>query len=243
MVSALGVLQQQFEKLQEWRGDPCLPATFNWEWVACSSDPTPRITALIATQLLSGLQLKGPLPDFSAMDALQTIVSGNPNLCTSGKTCTSSDPGTGTSNGASFEPSSSSDGASTLPSSGKKKKKKKKKNTLPVLLGTLMPSFSVFSAIVGFVVFKCRHRKPAGQMNTPNKPGQTAATANAMPGSTAQVHNLNIGQSPIGAHQHQQQAAAANDSVIDISHQMASELHDLFQQQEQATDQQDNNPQ
>lgn len=45
-VEALALLQQQFDVLQEWSGDPCLPATFNWEWVACSSDATPRITAL-----------------------------------------------------------------------------------------------------------------------------------------------------------------------------------------------------
>ncbi|KAL6011192.1 hypothetical protein ACLOJK_001637 [Asimina triloba] len=50
-------------------GDPCLPATFNWEWVDCSSDPTPRITPLY----LNGFQLEGSLPDFSAMDALEIM--------------------------------------------------------------------------------------------------------------------------------------------------------------------------
>ncbi|XP_058109882.1 probable LRR receptor-like serine/threonine-protein kinase At1g05700 isoform X1 [Magnolia sinica] len=189
-VKALSSLQQQFEKLEEWRGDPCLPTKFNWEWVACSSDPIPRITELH----LNGLQLNGSLPDFRALDALQTIdihnnsingeipdflgtlpklkllnladnnfsgpipssisknnqikldVSGNLNLCVSGKKCETSNAGTIES------------------SSGKKKSK------LPVILGTTIPSFLVICAIVGFLVVAYQRRKATG-FDVIRKPG------------------------------------------------------------------------
>lgn len=36
----------QFEVLQKWSGDPCLPLNYTWEWVECSSDTIPRVTAL-----------------------------------------------------------------------------------------------------------------------------------------------------------------------------------------------------
>ncbi|CAL9782883.1 unnamed protein product [Musa acuminata subsp. burmannicoides] len=75
-VGALIVLQQKFEVLGDWAGDPCLPAKYNADWVGCSSDPTPRITALY----LSGYGLSGDLPDFSALTALQTIDMSNNNI-------------------------------------------------------------------------------------------------------------------------------------------------------------------
>ncbi|KAM6599314.1 hypothetical protein CsatA_018923 [Cannabis sativa] len=65
----LATLQNQFEVLQMWSGDPCLPTKYTWEWVTCSSDPIPRVTALN----LSGYGLFGSLPDFSSMDALVSI--------------------------------------------------------------------------------------------------------------------------------------------------------------------------
>ncbi|KAK1322272.1 Uncharacterized protein QJS10_CPA03g01405 [Acorus calamus] len=69
-VEALKLLQHQFDELQAWAGDPCLPIYYNWEWVKCSSDQTtPRITSLD----LSSMDLSGVLPDFSAMDALESI--------------------------------------------------------------------------------------------------------------------------------------------------------------------------
>ncbi|KAK6926890.1 Malectin-like domain [Dillenia turbinata] len=68
-VEGLASLQEGFLVLKEWSGDPCLPAEYPWDWVNCTNDTTPRITSL----LLSGYNLNGPLPDFSSLDALQTI--------------------------------------------------------------------------------------------------------------------------------------------------------------------------
>ncbi|KAI3975831.1 hypothetical protein MKX01_015379 [Papaver californicum] len=76
-VISLGLLQKSFIQLQSWTGDPCLPSPFTWEWVACDSDTdSPRVIALY----LNDLGLIGSLPDFSAMDALQTIDFSNNNL-------------------------------------------------------------------------------------------------------------------------------------------------------------------
>ncbi|XP_058111157.1 probable LRR receptor-like serine/threonine-protein kinase At1g05700 [Magnolia sinica] len=262
-VQALSSLQQQFEKLQEWSGDPCLPATFNWEWVACSSHPIPRITALY----LNGLQLNGALPDFSALDAVQTIdmhnnsingeipgflgtlpnlkqlnlagndfigpiptsisnnnkikldVSGNPNLCVSGKKCETSSTGTG---------------INTSPGTGTTKLSTgKKKNKLPVILGSSIPSFLVFWAVVGFVVITQKRRKATGQMGGPGKPGGLPVAMTT--GPAAQVHAVN-GHSPAAQHQ-----TTADDITVDIAQQMGSELDDLFQQQAQENENGNNN--
>ncbi|KAI3940682.1 hypothetical protein MKW98_030001 [Papaver atlanticum] len=76
-VKALGLLQKNFNQLQDWNGDPCLPSPYTWDWVSCNSDTdSPRITAVN----LSGLGLKGILPDFSAMDALEIIDLHNNSL-------------------------------------------------------------------------------------------------------------------------------------------------------------------
>ncbi|PIN07495.1 Non-specific serine/threonine protein kinase [Handroanthus impetiginosus] len=109
-VQGLASLQKAFAVLQDWRGDPCLPAPYTWDWVDCSTDPTPRVTAMF----LGNFGLSGILPDFSSMDALETIdfhnnslqgpipdflgtfsdlktlVTGNPNLCTSVTSCPTS---------------------------------------------------------------------------------------------------------------------------------------------------------
>ncbi|XP_026422545.1 probable LRR receptor-like serine/threonine-protein kinase At1g05700 [Papaver somniferum] len=76
-VKALGLLQKSFAQLEDWNGDPCLPAPYTWDWVACNNDTdSPRITELY----LNDLGLTGTLPDFSAMDALRTINLSNNNL-------------------------------------------------------------------------------------------------------------------------------------------------------------------
>ncbi|XP_009787248.1 uncharacterized protein At1g24485-like [Nicotiana tabacum] len=75
-VESLVSLQDEFEVLQDWNGDPCLPTPFTWDWVNCSSDDPPRITALY----LSGFNLSGSLPDLSSMDALHTIDLSDNNL-------------------------------------------------------------------------------------------------------------------------------------------------------------------
>ncbi|KAI3934579.1 hypothetical protein MKX01_034033 [Papaver californicum] len=76
-VKALGVLQKSFIQLQDWNGDPCLPSPYTWDWVTCNNDTdSPRITGLY----LNDFGLTGILPDFSAMDALETINMRNNSL-------------------------------------------------------------------------------------------------------------------------------------------------------------------
>ncbi|RZC76821.1 hypothetical protein C5167_000914 [Papaver somniferum] len=72
-VAALSLLQINFPLLALIStGDPCLPTPHFW--LECSSDTTPRITALN----LNGAALAGVLlPDFSAMDALEIIDLSN----------------------------------------------------------------------------------------------------------------------------------------------------------------------
>ncbi|KAL5079425.1 hypothetical protein RYX36_007846 [Vicia faba] len=68
-VKGLLELQFAFEELVDWSGDPCLPYPYTWDWIQCTSDAKPRVTALY----LSGYELQGTLPDFSSMTALETI--------------------------------------------------------------------------------------------------------------------------------------------------------------------------
>ncbi|PON97310.1 Cupredoxin, partial [Trema orientale] len=75
-VEALASLQEKYSVLQEWTGDPCLPSPFTWDWVNCSSEDTPRVTALY----LDGFSLSGSIPDFSSLDALETIDLHNNSL-------------------------------------------------------------------------------------------------------------------------------------------------------------------
>ncbi|XP_026377506.1 probable LRR receptor-like serine/threonine-protein kinase At1g05700 [Papaver somniferum] len=77
-VKALVLLQTTYIQLQYWSGDPCLPSLlYNWEWIECTYDTdSPRVTALY----LSGYELTGILPDFSGMDALETINLSNNSL-------------------------------------------------------------------------------------------------------------------------------------------------------------------
>ncbi|RZC47789.1 hypothetical protein C5167_040730 [Papaver somniferum] len=76
-VKALGLLKKSFSQLQDWSGDPCLPSPYTWDWVTCNNDPdSPRITGLY----LNDHGLTGTLPDFSAMDALETINLRNNSL-------------------------------------------------------------------------------------------------------------------------------------------------------------------
>ncbi|XP_027107973.2 uncharacterized protein [Coffea arabica] len=68
-VQGLAALVLQFQALALIDGsdDPCLPT--KWTWIDCSKDASPRVTALY----LSNQNLFGFLPDFSTMDALETI--------------------------------------------------------------------------------------------------------------------------------------------------------------------------
>ncbi|KAA8549545.1 hypothetical protein F0562_001437 [Nyssa sinensis] len=195
-VDGLVALQNEFAVLLEWSGDPCLPAPYSWDWINCSNDSVPRVTALF----LSSFGLSGALPDFSSMNALQTIdlhnnslygpipdllgtlpnlkqlnladnqfsgsiptslsknnnlnlvVTGNPDLCTSGKSCQTTD---------------------TPTSSGYAGSGKKKSNNLPAILGATIPSFLVFWAIVGVLAIlhhKRRTAAVAAMSAGPNRP-------------------------------------------------------------------------
>ncbi|GFP99564.1 senescence-induced receptor-like serine/threonine-protein kinase [Phtheirospermum japonicum] len=119
-VQGLGSLQRAFGMLGDWSGDPCLPAPYTWDWVNCSTDPTPRVTSLD----LHNNSLQGPIPDFlgtfsdlrtlnlannrfngsipaslSTKNGLNLVVTGNPELCTSRTLCpaSSNNPGPGSS--------------------------------------------------------------------------------------------------------------------------------------------------
>ncbi|KAF3781585.1 putative LRR receptor-like serine/threonine-protein kinase [Nymphaea thermarum] len=75
-VKALKVLQDQYQKLQSWAGDPCLPHEFTWDWLSCSMDDLPRVTELH----LNSSGLDGTLPDFGALTALEIIELSNNSL-------------------------------------------------------------------------------------------------------------------------------------------------------------------
>ncbi|PWA74728.1 malectin-like carbohydrate-binding domain-containing protein [Artemisia annua] len=75
-VEGLSSLQLAFRSLQEWGGDPCLPAPYSWEWIVCNNGTMPRVTSI----LLNSFNLSGPLPDFSNMTALEIIDFHNNSL-------------------------------------------------------------------------------------------------------------------------------------------------------------------
>ncbi|KAJ6918364.1 hypothetical protein NC651_012567 [Populus alba x Populus x berolinensis] len=232
-VEGLGELQNTFSVLQEyWSGDPCLPSPYTWERISCSNDAIPRVTALD----LSSLDLSGPLPDFSSMDALVTIdlhnnsitgpiqdflgalpnlkdlnladnsfsgpipqsissnkklkfvASGNPDLCVSGKSC---------------QPTST-DGTiiTSTPSGGRKKS-----NKLPVILGTTIPIFVFFWAIVGFSV---HHKR------------RTAAIAAITAGKTGGANGPSVANTMMG----QVGEAVINEIRVNIHDQTTSENGD-----------------
>ncbi|CAH1419818.1 unnamed protein product [Lactuca virosa] len=214
-VEALYLLQNTFDVLGEWSGDPCLPAPYSWDWLNCSNETPPRITSLF----LDGFELSGELPDISSMDALQTIdlhnnsldgeipsffgtmtnlqqlnladndfsgpiptslsknnklkltVTGNPSVCTSGKSCSTS-PGT----------VNSSPGSTTLT-----RRKKKKSSMLPVVLGITIPIFFLIWVAVGVFVILRKKKKPVFKAINimPVASGYTAGGANGNPSGGA----------------------------------------------------------
>ncbi|MFS7964910.1 putative transferase [Helianthus anomalus] len=108
VVEGLASLQNAFSVLQEWGGDPCLPAPYSWEWIECSNDNIPRVTSID----LHNNSLTGPIPKFlgtlpnlkqlnlgdnqftgsiprslSKNSKLKLSYTGNPVLCTDDKSC------------------------------------------------------------------------------------------------------------------------------------------------------------
>ncbi|XP_017982433.1 PREDICTED: probable LRR receptor-like serine/threonine-protein kinase At1g05700 [Theobroma cacao] len=204
-VEGLASLQNEFDVLGDWGGDPCLPSPYSWDWINCTSASTPRVTALY----LGSFGLSGFLPDFSSMTALEIIdlhnnsligsipeflgtlpnlkqlnlannelsglipssiskntklklvVTGNPDLCVSGKSCKTA--------------SADGDSPTFSSSSGKKKK-----NNQPVILGTVIPIFVLLWVIGGgFAVLHHKRKSAAttganaGQAGGANRPNGT----------------------------------------------------------------------
>ncbi|KAI3906742.1 hypothetical protein MKW92_037156 [Papaver armeniacum] len=201
-------------------GDPCLPTPYSW--ISCSSDDTPRITEI---NLHGSLRFGGsPMPDISAMDALEKLdIGGNTlwniefpdfladfpklkvlylvgtpfygtvpmslkkrsdnktlklmlpatGLCFSDEAVcpaqTETGTGTGNSPGTDGETSPGTvEEASTTNSFTPTRTKSSKKKTLPIALGTGIPIFVIFWAIVGFLAINHQKRKAAaaaGQTN------------------------------------------------------------------------------
>ncbi|GMI81811.1 hypothetical protein like AT4G29990 [Hibiscus trionum] len=234
-VDGLVSLQGQFDALGDWGGDPCLPSPYSWDWINCTSDSTPRVTALH----LGSFGLSGLLPDFSSMTSLEIIdmhnnsligsipeflgtlpnlkqlnlagnglsgsipssisnnkklklvVTDNPDLCVSYKSCKSV-----THFVLSFIGSGGSSG------SGKKKSK------LSVILGTTIPIFVLLSVIASVCAVLHHKRKSAaiaagnavqagGGANKPYGNPQTGEMQMACKNNMAQnmVHDLH-GQRP-----------------------------------------------
>ncbi|XP_043710968.1 probable LRR receptor-like serine/threonine-protein kinase At1g05700 [Telopea speciosissima] len=180
-VQQLSLLQTQFGLLAEWSGDPCLPAPFTWDWVACNSDATPRITALY----LSGFGLSGTLPDFSSMVALQTIDLHNNSLTGEIPAFLGDLPNLqllnlADNNFSGTVPMSLSQNKKLkLDVSGNRKlctscessvpsSSDKKSNKLPIILGVTIPVFIVSLVIVGFVAIAYHRRKTAVYATTMN---------------------------------------------------------------------------
>jgi len=46
IVEGLLQLKLAFEVLVDWSGDPCLPYPYSWDWIQCTTDAKPRVTAL-----------------------------------------------------------------------------------------------------------------------------------------------------------------------------------------------------
>ncbi|KAH9780819.1 protein kinase domain-containing protein [Citrus sinensis] len=109
-VEGLAVLQSGLKVLQEWSGDPCLPSPYTWDWVQCSSDLIPRITALdlsdnsfsgnipeflgtlpnLTLLNLAGNRFNGTIPTkLSSNKQLKLVVTGN---CLNGMSCPHQSP-------------------------------------------------------------------------------------------------------------------------------------------------------
>ncbi|KAL6183334.1 hypothetical protein ACLB2K_044745 [Fragaria x ananassa] len=78
-VEGLTALQRGFDVLEKWSGDPCLPSSFAWERVQCNA-VLRYCKNIKISRNLGSFGLSGTLPDFSSMDALQTIDLHNNSL-------------------------------------------------------------------------------------------------------------------------------------------------------------------
>ncbi|GMI81812.1 hypothetical protein like AT4G29990 [Hibiscus trionum] len=212
-VDGLVSLQGQFDALGDWGGDPCLPSPYSWDWINCTSDSTPRVTALH----LGSFGLSGLLPDFSSMTSLEIIdmhnnsligsipeflgtlpnlkqlnlagnglsgsipssisnnkklklvVTDNPDLCVSGKSC------------------ETASGVDTFDSDGSSGKKKSK---LPVILGTTIPVFVLLWVIAG-VCAVLHHKRKSAAIAAGNAGGANKPYGNPQAGQMQMAANNN----------------------------------------------------
>ncbi|KAL4570985.1 hypothetical protein LXL04_017735 [Taraxacum kok-saghyz] len=222
-VAVLTLLQNTFDVLGEWSGDPCLPAPYSWDWLNCSNETPPRVTSLF----LDSFELSGEFPDISSMDAIQTIdlhdnsldgeiptffgtmsnlqqlnladnqfsgpiptslsennklklnVTGNPSVCTSGKSCKSSLGTVNSSPGSTTTTTATT--TTTLPRS-----KKKKSSMMPTILGTTIPTFILIWIAAGVITY-LRKKKKAANPNTQVASGHTTGGVN---GNSSWLHKI-----------------------------------------------------
>ncbi|WRX32955.1 Malectin-like domain - like 10 [Theobroma cacao] len=250
-LEGLASLQNEFDVLGDWGGDPCLPSPYSWDWINCTSASTPRVTALY----LGSFGLSGFLPDFSSMTALEIIdlhnnsligsipeflgtlpnlkqlnlannelsglipssiskntklklvVTGNPDLCVSGKSCKTA--------------SADGDNPTFSSSSGKKKK-----NNQPVILGTVIPIFVLLWVIGG--VFAVLHHKRKSAATTGANAGQ-AGGANR-PNGTPQAGKM---QMPMQMAANNMAQNIVNDFRVNIQEQQPAQDQPVDQNDQQ----------
>ncbi|KAI3877642.1 hypothetical protein MKW92_017700 [Papaver armeniacum] len=199
-VEGLALLVNTFPSLKVYsEGDPCKA----YSWVKCSSDDTPRVTAINLGYMPSVIQGAVELPDFSAMDLYLTgnynlilldfpdFVANFPKLkvlylagiSLSGTVPTSLKKRSDNQmltlmlptliinwcySDEDECPNETDGGTSTTSSTPTPLKKSRKKKTVSIVLGTIIPIFAIFWAIVGFLAINHQKRKAAaaaGQMN------------------------------------------------------------------------------
>ncbi|KAJ0788061.1 putative transferase [Helianthus annuus] len=221
-VKALALLQDTFDVLGEWSGDPCLPASYSWDWLNCSDDATPRVTSLY----LDSFELSGSFPDISSMDALEIIDLHNntltgtipdflgsmPNLQElnlADNEFSGSIPATLSKNKklklnvtGSFCTPGKSCASSSSPGGSTGVTKSKKSSSLPLVLGITIPAFFLVWVAVGIFIVLRKKRKPAN-MNMPIVTGGGAnGDANGLHKiGEGMVHEMmeNVGQQTFGS--------------------------------------------
>ncbi|KAI3833405.1 hypothetical protein MKX03_029602 [Papaver bracteatum] len=168
--------------------DPCLPTPLSW--VECSSDDTPRITAL-----LTGSE---PLLCYSDEDTCET------------DTGTETDTSPGTNEGTPTRTYGLTP-TNFAPTPTRNRKKK----TVPIVLGTVIPVFLIFWAIVGLLAVNHQKKKAAAEKkNGAHAPGKPMH-GNEMEANT-QSPNPPLPENEIKNHD----SGLADENVIPDHHQV-----------------------
>ncbi|XP_047335795.1 LRR receptor-like serine/threonine-protein kinase IOS1 [Impatiens glandulifera] len=206
-----------------WGGDPCLPAPYSWDWIGCSSDTMPRVTELnVSGYGLSGSlpdfssmtaleiidlsdnsfsggildflgtfpnlkqlnlannQFSGPIPSsISKNNKIKFTVTGNPDVCATGSSCATLD--------------STPTSVGTTPTPFVVTSRKKKSNT-GAIVGSIVPIFVVFWAVVGGLVV--RHKRQKAAMAAVGGVGAGTGVQGSAGGVVGQKPNGNVNQNP-----------------------------------------------